>query len=220
MSHIGMGCSNRHFCWTVHAPAVSHFESPVRGTPPLAACGFTRHTRTIVPVGGFAMIVLPEVHFRAVTEHASSAYPEECCGALLGHRGDKGRTVADVIRCRNVHDTPTTRYAIDPAELVTLQRKARERGLEIVGFYHSHPDRPSYVSRTDLEEAHWLDCSYIIASVEQGSVAQVRSFELPAVGDEKQFTEEPLIVSYAEVKPAEAQFSFSHFGRISTPDLS
>ncbi len=166
------------------------------------------------------MIVLPEAHFRAVTEHASAAYPEECCGALLGHRIDKGRKVVDVVRCRNVHDTPTTRYAIDPAELIALQRKARERDLEIVGFYHSHPDRPSYASRTDLEEAHWLDCSYVIASVENGSIAQVRSFELPAVGDDKQFIEEPLIVSYTEVKPAEKRFSSAQFGRIPTPDLS
>jgi len=159
------------------------------------------------------MIVLPEAHFRAVTEHASSAYPEECCGALLGRRIDKGRKVADVVCCRNVHDTPTTRYAIDPAELVTVQRNARQRGLEIVGFYHSHPDRPSYASRTDLEEAHWMDCSYVIASVESGSIAQVRSFELPAVGNDKQFIEEPLIVSYSDPELSDTDFALPTLGR-------
>ena len=166
------------------------------------------------------MILLPETCFRLVTEHASAAYPEECCGVLLGHREHGHRAVLEVVRCRNVHPAPATRYALDPAELITIQRGARERGLEIVGFYHSHPDRPSYASPTDLAEAHWMDCSYIIASVEKGSVAQVRSFRLDPIGDDKQLLEEPLKVVYAEISILDPRYPYAPLGRRPKLDLS
>ena len=76
----------------------------------------------------------------------------------------------------------TNRYHIDPKELIRIQREGRERGEDIVGFYHSHPDHPAHWSPTDLAEAHWLGCSYVITSVEKGNAAVTNSFELKGSG--------------------------------------
>ncbi len=81
------------------------------------------------------------------------------------------------MRCRNTRtDSPKDRYEIDPVEVARIQRDARPRGLEIVGFYHSHPDHPANWSPTDLEEAYWLGCSYVITSIESGKERLTRSF--------------------------------------------
>ena len=73
---------------------------------------------------------------------------------------------------------PHNRYNIDPKELIRIQREGRERGEDIIGFYHSHPDHPAQWSPTDLAEAHWFGCSYVITSVEKGKAALTNSFEL------------------------------------------
>jgi len=62
--------------------------------------------------------------------------------------------------------------------LITAQRQAAGKGLDIVGFYHSHPDHPARWSQTDLAEAHWLGCSYVITSVERGVAQDTNSFVL------------------------------------------
>ena len=73
---------------------------------------------------------------------------------------------------------PHNRYNIDPKELIRIQREGRERGEDIIGFYHSHPDHPAQWSQTDLAEAHWFGCSYVITSVEKGKAVLTNSFEL------------------------------------------
>ena len=71
--------------------------------------------------------------------------------------------------CGNTRtDSPANRYHISPSELVRIQRDALLAGHDIVGFYHSHPDHPAQWSATDLAEAHWTGCSYVITSVEKG----------------------------------------------------
>jgi proteasome lid subunit RPN8/RPN11 len=131
--------------------------------------------------------------FNSLTQHALADYPGECCGILLGTRDDQIRRVSQVIPCRNVHVSPATRYAIDPAELISIQRRAREQQLEIVGFYHSHPDHPPTFSETDLKEANWAGCSYVILSVRPQQVEAVRSYLLSIEGDRRTFIEEPLV---------------------------
>jgi proteasome lid subunit RPN8/RPN11 len=87
--------------------------------------------------------------------------------------------VTSVARAGNTRtDSPQNRYSIDPKELVRIQREGRERNEEIIGFYHSHPDHPARWSQTDLEEAHWFGCSYVITSVEKGKAVTTNSFEL------------------------------------------
>jgi len=98
---------------------------------------------------------------------------------LLGQMDDRQRVVTAIARCGNTRqDSPHNRYHIDPRELVRIQRESRDRGEDIVGFYHSHPDHPARWSPTDLAEAHWIGCSYVITSVEKGKASITNSFEL------------------------------------------
>ena len=93
--------------------------------------------------------------------------------------------VEAVVRAGNTRtDSAHNRYHIAPQELVSIQRQARERELDIVGFYHSHPDHPARWSPTDFDEAHWLGCSYVITSVEHGKAVLTNSFLLAGTGEE------------------------------------
>ena len=140
------------------------------------------------------MLKIGIAEYDDLRSHGGEAYPNESCGILLGIFSGDARVVQSAIRCPNmVGDSPHNRYAIDPVELVRAQRDARERGLEIVGFYHSHPDHPPQWSSTDLEEAHWIGCSYVITSVEQGEAKLTNSFALAGKDeDDKALTDEPI----------------------------
>jgi len=126
------------------------------------------------------MIRIPPSHYAALRLHGEETYPHECCGVLLGTMTDDGaRVVTSIARAGNTRtDSPRNRYNIDPKELVRIQREGRERGEDIIGFYHSHPDHPTQWSQTDLAEAHWFGCSYVITSVEKGKAVLTNSFEL------------------------------------------
>ena len=83
---------------------------------------------------------------------------------------------------------PHNRYNIAPQSLVQAQREGRRQGLDIVGFYHSHPDHPAQWSSTDLAEAHWFDCAYVITAVEKGAAQITNSFLLNGISEnEKAF---------------------------------
>ncbi len=147
------------------------------------------------------MLKIGKAEFDALRKHGEETYPHECCGVLLGSMEGDERRVAEVVRCGNTRDDrPQDRYHIDPRELVRIQRQGRERGLDIVGFYHSHPDHPARWSQTDLAEAHWIGCSYVITSVEQGRAATTNSFVLlGAMEEDKHFEDEPVEVEAAAV---------------------
>ena len=131
--------------------------------------------------------------FRA---HGEETYPHECCGALIGRSTPEGWQVETAVRADNTHtDSAHNRYHIAPVELVKMERDARGRVLSIAGFYHSHPDRPAHWSPTDLAEAHWLGCSYVITNVVQGKATETNSFFL--VGDSKEkkrFEQETILI--------------------------
>jgi proteasome lid subunit RPN8/RPN11 len=126
------------------------------------------------------MLKITNKEYTAVRQHGEETYPNECCGVLLGQMEDDGtRIVTSAARCGNTRsDSPQNRYHIDPKELVRIQREGRERGEDIIGFYHSHPDHPAQWSPTDLAEAHWFGCSYVITAVAKGQAAITNSFEL------------------------------------------
>jgi proteasome lid subunit RPN8/RPN11 len=125
------------------------------------------------------MLRICKTEWDGIRRHGEEAYPHECCGVLLGQTNDDARVVTSVARCANTrNDSPQNRYHIDPRELIRIQREGRERGEDIVGFYHSHPDHPAQWSPTDLAEAHWFGCSYVITSVERGKAVLTNSFEL------------------------------------------
>lgn len=122
----------------------------------------------------------------ALRQHGEETYPHECCGVLLGQMDDGGsRVVTSIARTDNTRtDSPQNRYQIDPKELIRIQREGRNRGEDIIGFYHSHPDHPAQWSPTDLAEAHWIGCSYVITSVAKGKADTTNSFELTGSDEE------------------------------------
>ena len=144
------------------------------------------------------MLRISQSAYASLRQHGEETYPHECCGVLLGQFDDDGaKTVARVARCGNTRaDSPHNRYSIDPKELIRIQREGRERGEDIVGFYHSHPDHPAQWSSTDLAEAHWFGCSYVITSVEKGKAVLTNSFELAGTDEaDKKFTDEKIEIS-------------------------
>ena len=149
------------------------------------------------------MLVIKKQDYEALRKHGEETYPLECCGALLGRFDGNARLVDEVVRCGNTRkDRPRDRYQIDPKELISIQRQAAQQKLEIVGFYHSHPDHPARWSPTDLAEAHWLTCSYVITSVEKGAASRTNSFVLLGqIEDEKRLeAEEISILEVGEVQ--------------------
>ena len=142
------------------------------------------------------MLRLGKSDYEAIRAHGEETYPHECCGVLLGHATDDGNSVSEIARAGNTRtDSAHNRYNISPQELVKIQRQAREKELDIVGFYHSHPDHPARWSPTDFAEAHWMGCSYVITSVEKGKAVLTNSFLLTGTGEEdKKFEDEAVEV--------------------------
>ena len=133
--------------------------------------------------------------YEDLRRHGEQTYPAECCGILIGEFTDAGRFVRQISACGNTRtDSLHNRYHIDPAELFRAQRKAADEGTEIVGFYHSHPDHPARWSPTDLAEAHWTGCSYVITSVEKGKASRTASFVLTGDEQSKQFEDEGITI--------------------------
>jgi proteasome lid subunit RPN8/RPN11 len=132
--------------------------------------------------------------YAAIRAHGEETYPDECCGALLGHSTPEGWRIEAAVRVGNARaDSAHNRYQIAPADLVKIEREARRLGLEIAGFYHSHPDHPAHWSPTDLEEAHWLGCCHVITCVAQGKATETNSFLLNGLSEEdKRF--DPLVI--------------------------
>ena len=134
--------------------------------------------------------------YETLRAHGEQTYPHECCGVLLGRSIDGVNEVVEVVPAGNTRtDSAHNRYNIAPVELIRIQRQARARSLDIVGFYHSHPDHPARWSQTDFNEAHWLGCSYMITSVEKGVAVQTNSFFLAGTSeDDKRFENEEILV--------------------------
>lgn len=134
--------------------------------------------------------------YGAIRAHGEETYPHECCGALLGRPTAEGWRIEASVKAGNIRtDSAHNRYQIAPAELVKIEREARKMGLTIVGFYHSHPDHPAQWSPTDIAEAHWLGCSYVITAVEKGKATVTNSFLLAgATEEDKRFEQETIDV--------------------------
>ncbi len=134
--------------------------------------------------------------YDAMRTHGEETYPHECCGVLLGRATPEGWQVAAAVRAGNTRtDSAHNRYQIAPIELVKIEREARRQGLEIAGFYHSHPDHPAQWSPTDFAEAHWIGCSYVITEVAQGTAQVTNSFHLAGITEEdKRFETETIAI--------------------------
>jgi len=146
------------------------------------------------------ILTFPKAVFDAIRAHGEETYPHECCGVLLGHASPQGWRVESAVPAGNTRtDSAHNRYHIAPVELVKIQREASSRGLDIAGFYHSHPDHPAHWSPTDFAEAHWIGCSYVITEVANGKAQVTNSFLLAGTAEEdKRFENETIEVVHPE----------------------
>ena len=135
------------------------------------------------------MVVLNREQLQFITNHAQSAYPEECCGFLIG-TAIMGKWVRRVLPVPNsIHESRTNRYSIDPVEIVRAYEAAQRESLDLLGIYHSHPDAPTQPSQIDRQFA-WPTYTYLIVSVENGVVKEVGAWQLSK--DECAFRSEDL----------------------------
>src|SRR6201993_1887033 len=143
------------------------------------------------------MLKIRQKDYEAIRRHGEETYPHEGCGVLLGQMDGDVRVVTSAAPCGTTRtDSPQDGYHIAPKELIRVQRERRERGEDIVGFYHSHPDHPAQWSQTDFAEAHWIGCSYVITSIQKGKAAITNSFQLSGTDEaDKRLIDETIDVS-------------------------
>jgi proteasome lid subunit RPN8/RPN11 len=124
-------------------------------------------------------VFLPDDLAATIARHGEATYPDECCGILLGHDTDGQRTVEKLLEIDNQWDEieRRRRFLIQPGDLLRAEREARRDGLDVLGFYHSHPDAPARPSEFDREHA-WPWYTYLIASIEQGMYATMTAWQL------------------------------------------
>jgi len=124
------------------------------------------------------MISISTDSLNEIREHGVKDYPYECCGLLLGHYSAEGKIVRQPYPISNAREESAkrNRFLIEPEELMRGERFAREHKLEVVGFYHSHPDSPAVPSQYDLEHA-WPTYSYIIVSTSAERAGDLFSWE-------------------------------------------
>jgi proteasome lid subunit RPN8/RPN11 len=115
---------------------------------------------------------------RRIHAHGVETYPHECCGALLGRDGDSFREVIDLVPLANRRDdSPRNRFELTPDDVRLAEKTAREKQVELLGWYHSHPDAPARPSEYDREHA-WPWYSYVIVSVQKGEPRDTTSWRL------------------------------------------
>lgn len=124
------------------------------------------------------VLYLPDDARAELAVWVQEGYPHETCGLLLGARSDGSARVVRVTRARNL-DTERAhdRYELDPKDFLAADALARDEGMELIGVWHSHPDHPALPSETDRAAA-WPGWSYVILSVTQDGVADLRSWRL------------------------------------------
>jgi len=136
------------------------------------------------------MITIPTSLLRQIYDHTEASYPYECCGLMIGTMG-QDKTVHAFRRCKNLNTVRANhRYDMDPLYMLRVEREFESSPWDIIGIYHSHPDHPSRPSQTDTDRG-WPDYSYVIISVQQGTVAGAQSWVLDE--GQRKFDEEPLI---------------------------
>ena len=144
------------------------------------------------------LLRITQAQTEAIRHHGTRDYPSECCGALLGKVEGVSKQVMEVVALKNLrHDpgqaqqllpvddlareTERNRFLIDPPEQLRMEKDARSRGLDVLGYYHSHPDHPARPSVYDREHA-WPWYSYLIVSVERGVAKDLTCWVLAEEG--------------------------------------
>jgi len=122
------------------------------------------------------MIRIQPDAWREMVAHALATYPHECCGAMLGSIEDGRKTVHIALSLENASEGERERhYELRPADLLRADKEARDRNLDLVGIYHSHPDCDAYFSTTDLKNScPWY--SFVVLSIRNGAFDHANSW--------------------------------------------
>jgi proteasome lid subunit RPN8/RPN11 len=144
------------------------------------------------------MVYLTQEHIKQIEAHGERTYPYECGGMLIGRFEDGRKTVTELLPMENAMNESQqhNRVLILPKDVLRAERFAREKRLDVVGYYHSHPDHPAIPSQFDLDHALpvW---TYIIVSVEKGKAADLRAWEME--NDRSKFNEEEIFTDTKEL---------------------
>jgi proteasome lid subunit RPN8/RPN11 len=137
------------------------------------------------------MLQLTTEQRNAIAAHGERDYPYECCGLLLG-RFENEKVCVELFPISNAREEEAKRkrFLIRPEELLLGEQHATAQGLEILGFYHSHPDHPAVPSNYDLEHA-WPVYSYVVVAIKSGQAEELRSWEMQT--DRTRFAEEEIL---------------------------
>ncbi len=126
-----------------------------------------------------------------IHRHARETYPEECAGAIVGMNTGEMKVVVDVWPAENTHeDERSRRFLIEPLQIKKFEEQAGERDMDLLGFYHSHPDHPAEPSEYDRDHA-WPGWSYVITSVSGEEIESTRSWVLK--DDRSGYDEEEIV---------------------------
>jgi len=129
-------------------------------------------------------LIINKAQMEAIRKHGARDYPGECCGVMLGKANGICKEVGEIVPLKNLRNDPAraqellpvddpgreterNRFLIDPHDQLRVEKEARGRDLEVLGYFHSHPDHPARPSNYDREHA-WPWYSYVIVSVERG----------------------------------------------------
>lgn len=165
----------------------------------MAERGRDERAQAVPNAGRRRRVNLPSEALDTIRRHARERAPAECCGALIGLLTDRPAAAASsprpedevrvvrVLAARNVAESPT-RYQVAPEDIMLAEAEAAEVGLEVVGWYHSHPSSPPIPSATDLEAA-WPWYTYLVVDASTGEARAWRLAE-----DRSAFLEDDLRV--------------------------
>jgi proteasome lid subunit RPN8/RPN11 len=122
------------------------------------------------------VIKIEEKPWQTMVLHAERTYPNECCGVMLGHIQGDQKLVTEAVALENAFEgVQRERYELRPEDLLKAEREARNRGLDLIGIFHSHPDCDAYFSETDLKNScPWY--SFVVLSVSRGKFDHANSF--------------------------------------------
>lgn len=137
------------------------------------------------------MIRIESEPWASMVAHARKTYPNECCGAMIGSSDGDSKTVRQAVALENAYTgAQADRYELRPEDLLAADRAARERGMDLIGIYHSHPDCDAYFSKTDLQNScPWY--SFVVLSIQKGEFHHANSW-LPNA-DQTEAAKEELI---------------------------
>ena len=133
------------------------------------------------------MILIEQSPLEKMYADALQSFPDECCGFFFGKDLDDERLISEILVVNNSKEgDKRRRFEISPKDYLDAERYADENGVQLLGVYHSHPNHPAIPSEHDRVAAQPY-FSYIIISVKDNQIADIRSWQL---NDEFQFEEE------------------------------